>query len=160
MDVPLPQTITRRAAPPTPHPVISLPYSRLDFIMRCNGNHHGQSGRIYKTGGHKSTQRGFKGRLDEPEVEQMHRFRQDAYYQIFLRHHKKITKQPHARSRVFILTQVISLLNSHPGSKLCIKQWVKTALRCRVIESKTHTEILKRAESTNVNLTWVFKTKH
>lgn len=32
-----------------PHPVISVPYSRLDFIMRCNGNHHGQSGRIYRT---------------------------------------------------------------------------------------------------------------
>lgn len=81
------------SCPPTPHPVISLPYSRLDFIMRCNGNHHGQSGRIYKTGGHKSTQRGFKGRLDEPEVEQMHRFRQDAYYQIFLRHHQKIKQK-------------------------------------------------------------------
>lgn len=33
----------------TPHsPVISEPFSRLDFIM-CNGNHHWQSERIYKT---------------------------------------------------------------------------------------------------------------
>lgn len=32
-----------------PPPVIPQPRSRLDFIMRCNGNHQRQSERIYKT---------------------------------------------------------------------------------------------------------------
>lgn len=39
---------TTRQPPRTPPSSLSL-YSRLDFIMKCNGNLHWQSERIYKT---------------------------------------------------------------------------------------------------------------
>ena len=42
-----PQTTTGQ--PPNTPPVIPQPHSRLDFIMRCNGNHQRRSESIYKT---------------------------------------------------------------------------------------------------------------
>lgn len=65
-----------------------------------------------------SAQREFKEGMNEPKVEQMHRFRQDAFPQMFRGTIRK-KKKMQVWSRIFLLMQIICLPKNHTWSKSC-----------------------------------------